>query len=315
MKALVTGGAGFIGSNIVEKLLKQGHTVIVLDNLVNGKKENLSFVSKYSSNKENFRFIQGDIRDLNLCCTAAKDIDVIFHQAALRSVPKSLEDPYEYNDVNITGTLNMLNAAKENKVKRFVFASSSSVYGETTKFPEKENDDLLLICPYALTKLTGEYYCRIFSENFGIETVALRYFNVFGPRQAVDDEYSVVIPKFIQSMLNDQQPPIHGDGQQSRDFVFVENVVDANLLAATKEGVSGLVVNIASGQDSTILSLVEILNQIMGKQIKPTFTPIRAGDVLKTLADISKAESALGYKPKLDFAEGLKKTVESWKNK
>ncbi len=380
MKYLVTGGAGFIGSHIVERLLKDGHDVRVLDNFSSGREENLGFVTQYavrsaqseglkSGNAQyavrgtQFELITGDIRHFPTCLDASKGVDAILHQAALRSVPKSLEIPHEYNAVNIDGTVNILEAARQNKVKRVVIASSSSVYGDAISFPQKESDTPLLISPYALTKLTGEYYSRIYSENYGLETVNLRYFNVFGPRQSLDDEYAVVIPKFITCMLNDEQPPIHGDGTQSRDFAYIDNVVQANLLAATassgavsdrhcedcepkakqdeaisaKTGDSAIdnglrsrnvhspqyavrssnkafceVLNVACGTDNSIIGLVESLNKIMGKNIKPKFTPKRQGDVMRTLADVTKIRQVLGYEPKVSFEEGLKKTVESF---
>jgi len=242
---------------------------------------------------------------------AVAGVDYVLHQAALRSVAKSLSNPYEYNEVNINGSLNLLKAAQGAGVKRLVFASSSAIYGDTAKFPEKETDFPKLISPYALTKLAGEYYCRIFSQNYGLETVSLRYFNVFGPRQAVDDEYSVVIPKFITCMLKNESTPIDGTGKQSRDFIFVDNVVDANLIAATKENLKTGVFNIGCGSSQTILELVAIINKIINKNIKPIFKPPRPGDVFKTLADISQAKKFLGYKPKIDFEEGLKRTI-SW---
>ena len=306
---LVTGGAGFIGSHIVERLLEEGHYVRVLDNFSSGKKENLSFVSRYSLLATLYSLTKGDIRDYSTCLGACEGIDFVLHQAALRSVPKSMENPYEYNEVNINGTLNILKAAKEKGVKRFVFASSSSIYGDTDIFPEKESHLPKLISPYALTKLSGEYYCRIFSENFGLETVSLRYFNVFGPRQSLDDEYAVVIPKFITCILNDRQPPIFGNGRQSRDFTHVDNVVQANILAAITPGISGEVFNIANGDDNTVLGLVDSLNKIINKSIKPQFKPLRPGDAFRTLADISKAKEMLGYKPEVDFEDGLRRTV------
>jgi len=311
MKYLVTGGAGFIGSHIVEVLLKRKHFVRVLDNFSSGKMENISF----AKGNKNFELIRGDIRNFSDCKKAAKGIDFVLHQAALRSVPKSMEDPHSYNEVNIDGTLNMLYASKEAKVKRFVLASSSSIYGETKKFPEKESDLPLLISPYALSKLAGEYYCRIFSLNFGLETVSLRYFNVFGPRQAVDDEYAVVIPKFITCILNNESPPIFGTGKQSRDFTFVRNVVEANLLAAKagKKAV-GEVFNVACGKDVRVIDLVKILNKITGKNIKPAFLPPRPGDVFKTLADTRKVRKILGFKGKYTFEQGLKITVDYFKN-
>ena len=310
MRALVTGGAGFIGSHITERLLKEGHSVVVLDNFYSGKEQNLSFVNNYSLSANRYTLIRGDIRSYDTCLSACQGIDVVFHQAALRSVPQSMKNPHDYNDVNINGTLNMLKAAKESKVKRFVFASSSSVYGDTDKFPQKEDQYPLLISPYALSKLTGEFYCRIFSQNYGLETVALRYFNVFGPRQALDDEYAVVIPKFISCILNDENPPIFGDGKQSRDFAYIDNVVGANFLTVKATGVAGQVFNVAGGKEQTIIELVADLNEIIGKSIKPKFLPKRTGDVYRTLADLSKAEKLLGYKPKVSFRKGLEQTVK-----
>jgi len=334
MRYLVTGGAGFIGSNIVESLLKDGHFVRVLDNFFTGKRQNLSFAidhqpstidPKIKGTVPAFELIEGDIRDKSTCEQACKGIDYVLHQAALRSVPKSMQDPESYNEVNIGGTLNMLQAAARAKVKRFVFASSSSVYGDTDKFPEKEDAFPLLISPYALTKLAGEYYCRIFSEHYGLETVCLRYFNVFGPRQALDDEYAVVIPKFIHCILHDEQPPIFGTGKQSRDFTYIDNVVEANILAATTpsphrgegqgEGSDGQktfhgVFNVANGSDHTVLELVDLLNKIIGKNINPKFLPPRPGDVFRTLADITKIKEILKFKPKVSFEDGLRKTVE-----
>jgi len=332
---LVTGGAGFIGSHIVERLLSEGHHVCVLDNFSSGKKENLDFALSPQSTvdspqkkkksvdrgprTEDFELFIGDIRDYDTCLDACNGVDYVLHEAALRSVPKSMDMPHEYNEVNIDGTVNMLKASLESKVKRFVLASSSSVYGDTDSFPQTEQDPSNLISPYALTKLAGEYYCRIFSVNHGLETVALRYFNVFGPRQSADDEYAIVIPKFTTCMLEDESPPIHGTGKQSRDFTYVANVVQANILAATTSlrntqsairNANHEVFNVACGKDQTILGLVDTLNKIMGKTIKPTFTPPRQGDVFRTLADISKISSKLGYEPKVGFEQGLRMTAE-----
>jgi len=315
MKYLVTGGAGFIGSHIVERLLKDNHDVIVLDNFYSGKEENVTFTKQFIKRDTQYELIRGDIRNIEDCLKATSGVDVIFHEAALRSVPASMKAPHSYNDVNIDGTLNVLEAAKENNVKRVVFASSSSVYGDTDQFPQVETAYPLLISPYALSKLAGEYYLRIFNENFGLETVSLRYFNVFGPRQALDDEYAVVIPKFIDCVLNDKNPPIFGDGKQSRDFTFVENVVNANLAAATVKDAAGHVFNVANGCDTTVLGIVDGVNKILGKNIEPQLLPLRKGDVYKTLADVSKLENILGLKDRIGFEEGLEKTVKYFQSK
>lgn len=304
---LITGGAGFIGSHVVEGLIKKGHFVRVLDNFSSGREENLKEVI------DKVELICGDIRNKDTCLKATKDIDFVSHQAALRSVPKSLANPHEYNEVNIEGSLNLLKASVKNKIRLFVFASSSSVYGEVKVFPEKEGFLPQPISPYALTKLTGEHYCRMFSCHYKLATVSLRYFNVFGPRQSLDDEYAVVIPKFIHCILNNEPPPIYGTGRQSRDFTHVDNVVEANILAIKKKNLKGEIFNIASGRDYSILYLVKILNQILNKNIKPVFLPKRAGDVFKTKADIRKAKRLLGFAPGIDFIEGLKLTVEYFK--
>lgn len=310
-KFLIAGGAGFIGSNLAEYLINQGHYVRVLDNFFSGKEENLNFVKDLSSDK--FELVRGDIRDKEACERACEGIDFISLQAALRSVPKSMEDPLSYNDVNINGILTLLQAASKKGVKRMVFASSSSIYGDTDLFPQKEDHYPKLISPYALSKLAGEYYCRIFSEHFNVETVCLRYFNVFGPKQALDDEYAVVIPKFIHCILNDQRPPIFGDGGQSRDFTYIENVVMANFLAMTTPGIKHEVFNVANGKDNSVLNIVETLNKIIGKNIQAELLPKRAGDVYRTCADISKIQQKLNFEPKIGFEEGLRKTVEYFK--
>jgi len=306
-KFLVTGGAGFIGSHIVEALLKKKCLVRVLDNFSSGKEENLKNI------KEKIELIRADIRDKRACLKATKGIDFILHQAALRSVPKSLLNPQDYNEVNIQGALNLLEASVKNKIKTFVFASSSSVYGEAKVFPQKESFLPTPISPYALTKLTGEHYCRIFSQHYGLSTIALRYFNVFGPRQSLDDEYAVVIPKFITCVLKNKPMPIYGTGRQSRDFTYVYNIVEANLLAAQNGNFKGEVFNIANGRDYSVLELARILNKFMHKEIKPIFLSKRPGDVFKTLADLSKAKKILGFRPKIDFIEGLKLTIEYFK--
>ncbi|MCX5693839.1 MAG: SDR family oxidoreductase [Candidatus Omnitrophica bacterium] len=307
-KFLVTGGAGFIGSHIVEALVKQNHYVRVLDNFSSGKMSNLKGLEK------KIDLVRGDIRFKPTCVKVTKGIDYCLHQAALRSVPKSMVEPHAYNDVNIDGTLNMLEASSQNKLKRFVFASSSSVYGDVKNFPQKETFVPNPISPYALSKLTGEYYCKIFSLYFKLPTIALRYFNVFGPRQALDDDYAVVIPKFIHCLMNSQPAPIFGNGRQSRDFTFVQNVVSANLLAASASKVKYGGFNVAGGKDTSILDLVKILNRILGKNIPPKLLAVRPGDVFKTLADISNTSKKLNFKPVVSFVDGLKITVDFWKN-
>lgn len=309
MNVLVTGGAGFIGSHITDRLVELKAHVRVIDDFSEGKEENLQHLM------DKIELIRGDIRDLNLVKRITKDVKFVFHQAARRSVPKSVDDPLTYNDVNVTGTLNLLLASYENKVKRVVFASSSSVYGDTDELPQKETFLPNLISPYAATKLAGEYYCRVFNETYGLKTVSLRYFNVFGPRQSLESQYAVVIPKFIDCLLNDEPPPIHGDGLQSRDFTYVSNVVEANLLSAIKEQAAGEVFNIAVGKTYNLLQLVENLNKITGKNINPIFTPPRRGDVRYTWADISKAKRLLSFSPEVDFVEGLKRAVEWYKNR
>ena len=305
MNFLVTGGAGFIGSNIVEKLLNQGHSVKILDNFATGKKENISdFLSKID-------IIEGDIRDYHIVIKSVEDIDVILHQAALPSVPRSVNNPITTNDVNVSGTVNLLNAAREKKVKRFIMASSSSVYGNNPELPKKESFYPNPLSPYAVSKLSGEYYLKVFSELYSMETIAIRYFNVFGPRQDPNSQYAAVIPKFINAIINDEQPIIYGDGYQSRDFTYIENVVEANILAATKKiNGSSLIVNCATHSRITLNELVEFINKYLGKEIKPLYTKEREGDVKHSFADITKISKELGYVVKVSFEEGLAKTIE-----
>jgi len=305
-KALVTGGAGFIGSHIVEALIARGLAVRVLDNFSSGRMVNLRNVAS------RIQLIRGDIRSKNTCLKATRGVDYVLHQAALRSVPRSMLNPGEYNQVNIQGTLNLLEAAGKNKVKSFVFASSSSVYGDVSVFPQKESFLPGPISPYALTKLAGEHYCRMFSSYYRLPTVSLRYFNVFGPRQPLDDQYSVVIPKFITCLLKNQRPPIYGSGRQSRDFTYVANIVEANLLSISRRSLSGEIFNVAGGKDYSILQLAAILNKLTGKDLKPKFLPQRAGDVFKTRADLSSIRKGLKFRPKIYFLEGLKLTVRSF---
>lgn len=312
-KYLITGGAGFIGSNIAEVLIKQGDLVRVLDNFSSGYEENLHFAKGLPAGK--LEIVRGDISNVADCERSCEGVDYVLHQAGLKSVPKSLKDPLSYNHVNIDGILFLLQAASKYKVKRFVFASSSSVYGNTDKFPQREDHLSLLISPYALSKLAGEYYCRIFSEFFNVETVALRYFNVFGPKQALDDEYSAVIPKFINAILNNEPPPIFGNGKQSRDFTYIDNVVSANIIAATTPGLKHEVFNAAVGKEYSVLDIVDGINRILGKKVEPKFLPVRAGDIFRSNSDISKIQRMTPYKPLVSFDDGLQKTVEYFRKK
>ncbi len=306
---LVTGGAGFIGGHIVEELVKREEKVRVFDNFHTGKKENLLSVL------DKIELIEGDIRNLKKVEEVMKGSDYVIHEAALRSVPKSMEDPLSYHEVNVTGILNILLAARKEKVKKVVLASSSSVYGETDQLPEKEEFPPKPISPYALTKLSGEYYCKLFSKAYGLKTVSLRYFNVFGPRQSLESQYAVVIPKFIVCMLKNEPPPIHGDGLQSRDFTYVDNVVKATIQAALVTDLNGEVLNIACGKAYTVLDIVKYVNQILGKNVQPTFSPPRPGDVKHTLADVSLMKKRLGLAAEVNFPEGLKRTVEYFSKK
>ena len=302
-KVLVTGGAGFIGSHIVDRLLKLEAGVVVLDNLVSGKLENLSgFLDK-------IKFIQKDLRDDDALEQALEGVDFVSHQAALRSVPKSVNKPLEYHDVNTTGTLGLFLKASQKGIKRIAYASSSSVYGDREDFPEKEQDLTSPVSPYAATKLIGEKYAHVFMRLYNLEIVSLRYFNVYGPRQSLEDEYAVVVPKFINCLLKGDSPPIYDDGEQERDFTYVENVVEANIKALVKEGVGGEVFNIADGKPKSVNYLLEVLKEIMNKDINPEYLPSRPGDVRKTHADITKAKDILGWQPNIDFKEGLKRTV------
>ena len=306
MKYLVTGGAGFIGSNIVSELLRQQHEVRVLDNFATGKRENILPLMK----NPNLTMIEGDLRSFHIVRAAVKGMDYILHQGALPSVPRSINDPITSNDVNILGTLNLLEAAREFGVKRVICASSSSIYGNSEILPKVETMPVNPMSPYALTKYAQERYCQVFYNLYGLETAALRYFNVFGPNQDPTSQYSAVIPKFIRLIQQDKEPVIYGNGSQSRDFTFVENNVWANIQACTAEKAAGEVINIACGERYTLLDLVRMINEILGKNIKPHFEPERPGDVKHSLADIEKAKSVLGYEVKVDFQEGLRRTIE-----
>ncbi len=302
---LVTGGAGFIGSHIAEELVRRRFQVRVVDNLISGKKENLApFFDK-------IEFIEGDIRDFDLCRRVCHGVDIVLHQAALPSVPRSIEDPLTTNEINIKGTLNLLVASTETRVRRFVFASSSSVYGDDAHLPKKEGLEGTPLSPYAVSKRVGEMYCRVFSQIFGLETVSLRYFNIFGPRQDPLSHYAAVVPNFINRLLKDENPVIFGDGEQSRDFTYVANVVEANILASRAAGVSGENFNIACGERTTVKCLARRINEILGKDIRPLFDAPRPGDIPHSFADIARAKRMLRYVPSVSFIEGLRKTV-SW---
>lgn len=306
-KVVVTGGSGFIGSNIVERLLAYGNEVVVIDNFLTGRKENID------SFKDDLQLIDGSIQDLELLKTNFEGVDYVLHQAALPSVPRSIDDPITTNKNNIDGTLNVLVAAKDAGVKRVIYAASSSAYGNTPTLPKHEGMQSDPLSPYAISKLAGEQYCKVFYEIYGLETVALRYFNVFGPRQDPNSHYAAVIPKFIKKMLNGESPIIFGDGEQSRDFTYVQNNVDANLLACTAADAPGKVFNIACGGRITLNELVMFLNDIIGTDIVPVYDAERPGDVKHSLADVTRARDILGYKPSYDLKEGLLETVEWFK--
>lgn len=303
---LVTGGAGFIGSHIVKQLVARGEQVRVLDNLMTGSRRNLD------GTFEKIEFIEGDIRDAELVRRAMQGTTYCLHQAALPSVPRSIEDPLTCHDINVNGTLNLLLAAREAGVDRFVYASSSSVYGDLAVLPKQEDMPTRPLSPYAINKLAGELYTRVFSSLYGLPTVSLRYFNVFGPSQDPQSPYAAVVPLFISTMRKDVPATVHGDGEQSRDFCYVENVVAANLLACTApaEKVAGKTFNIACGKRYSINELVACINEILGKQIKPRHVAPRNGDVRDSLADINLATRYLGYEPQVEFAEGLRRTVK-----
>ncbi len=301
---LVTGGCGFIGSHIVRGLLEAGHTVRVLDNLCTGKRENLAEVA------DRVELFHGDINDSVVVQEALRGVDRVFHQAALASVPLSLERPLDTNAACVTGTLSMLHWSQKAGVKRFVYAASSSAYGDQPTSSKRETDLPRPLSPYAVAKLAGEYYCQSYYHSFGLETVGLRYFNVFGPRQDPDSPYSAVIPIFVSKILSGQRPTIYGDGQQSRDFTYVANVVRGNLLASEVSGIGGRVFNLADGRQTTLLQLLELLSKFLGKEITPDFQPARVGDVRESLADITQARMVLGYEPAVGLEDGIGRTIE-----
>ncbi len=305
---LVTGGAGFIGSHICERLLNDGHSVRVLDNLSTGKESNISALAG------DVEFVRGDLRDKDVVARAVEGAEVIFHEAALGSVPRSVADPITTHEVNLTGTLNVFLAAKDAGVRRVVYASSSSVYGDTEELPKHEGMTPRPLSPYALTKLAGEHYASIFKLVYGYEIVSLRYFNVFGPRQDPESQYAAVIPRFVTALLEGRSPTVYGDGLQSRDFTFIDNVVEANLLAAQAEGAAGKAFNVACGGRFSLMQLLGSLKEIIGSEVEPTHEESRKGDIRDSQAAISAAERELGFKVKIGFEEGLRRTV-AWYRK
>lgn len=308
---LVTGGAGFIGSNLCEAILKMGCRVRCLDNLSTGKIENV----KLFETDLRYEFIKGDIRDTDTCAAACEGADYVLHQAAWGSVPRSIEMPLLYEDINIRGTLNMLEAAKNTGVKCFVYASSSSVYGDSTALPKKEGQEGRLLSPYALTKRADEEYASLYTRLYGLKTVGLRYFNVFGRRQDPHGAYAAVIPKFIKQLLNGEVPTINGDGLQSRDFTYIENVVQANLKACLSPAeAGGEAFNIAYGGREYLIDVYNSIARALNVDIKPIYAPDRAGDIKHSNADISKAKRLLGYEPQYSFDRGLSEAIEWYKD-
>ena len=298
-KVIVTGGLGFIGSKLVERLIAQNE-VTIIDDKSTGKLDNVNHLKQ-----DNLNIINGSITDLNLT-KIFEDQDYVFHQAALPSVPRSVKDPISSNEANITGTLKVLTAAKDSGVKKVICASSSSVYGDTPTLPKSEDMPVNPLSPYAVTKVTGEFYCKVFQDIYGLQTASLRYFNVFGPRQDPNSQYAAVIPKFIYAIQNNEPPIIYGDGEQSRDFSYIKHVVDANILACESDKTG--IFNIACGRRITINKLVDMINEILGKDIEPVYAEPRPGDIKHSLADISRART-FGYEPEGNFKEELKETI------
>jgi nucleoside-diphosphate-sugar epimerase len=300
---LVTGGAGFIGSHIVGELVGRGERVRVLDNLSTGKK---AYLAPY---RDSIEFLKGDIRDTRTCAKAMKGVRFVLHQAALRSVPRSVDDPISTDEVNTHGSLLVLQAAREAGVQRLVYASSSSAYGDNPALPKVESMTPMPRSPYAVSKLTAEYYCRVYTQTFGLSTVSLRYFNVYGPGQDPRSQYAAVIPAFIHALRHGRPGVIHGDGEQSRDFTYIDDCVAANLLACTAPGVDGEVFNVACGAKTSINEIYTTIGRLLGRPLPARYEPARAGDVRHTLADLSRTRARLGYRPQTQIAEGLKRTV------
>jgi len=302
-KILVTGAAGFIGSNIVDALLERGDDVVAFDNLSTGNRDNLP------CDHPQLTVVEGSITDAGALADALEGVEYVFHQAALASVPLSVERPLDTNEHCVTGTLNVLNEARKAGVKRVVYAASSSAYGDQPTLAKRETDLPSPLSPYAVAKLAGEYYCQAFYHTYGLETVGLRYFNVFGPRQDPESPYSAVIPIFLTLLLQGKQPVVYGDGQQSRDFTYVKNIVNANLAAATAKNVAGRIINVANGKSTSLLELLRLLNEQLGTHIQPKHDPPRAGDVRDSMADNTLATQLLDYEVEVDFEEGLKRSI------
>jgi len=306
-KFLVTGGAGFIGSNICKRLVSQGCFVRVVDNLLTGKKSNLADVI------DKIEFIRADMGDSEVAQSAMKDIDVVLHEGALPSVPVSVENPAATHKHCVNATFTLLLAARDAGIKRFVYAASSSAYGDAPTSPKVETMPASPLSPYAVAKLTGEYYCSVFYKIYGLETVSLRYFNVFGPYQDPASQYAAAIPAFVTAILKDEPPIIYGDGEQSRDFTYIDNVVDANLLAARARQTKGEVVNIACGRAVTVNEIIDMINNLLGKNVKPKYAAPRPGDVKHSLADITAARNLINYRPKVSFSDGLRLAIDWYK--
>jgi len=307
MKYLVTGGSGFIGSNIVEYLVNKGEQVRVIDNFSTGRRQNLEPL------EDRIEIIDGDIKDFWTVNDAVQGIDYVLHQAALPSVPRSVKNPLTSNEVNVNGTLNLLEASRHAKVKKFVMASSSSVYGESEELPKHEKMRPSPLSPYAVTKLTNEYYLKVYWELYGFPTVALRYFNIFGPKQNPNSEYAAVVPKFITCLLTGKAPKVYGDGEQSRDFTYIDNAVQANILAATNDKIVGDYFNVACGGQYTLNQMLDMIRKIIGTDIQAQYEPAREGDIKHSFASIEKFRQ-FGYNPKVSFEDGLKRTVDFYKN-
>lgn len=304
---LVTGGAGFIGSHIATRLVEMGHAVRVIDNFSTGTRANLDHVA------DKIDLLEGDLRDPDHCHRACADVDMIFHEAAIPSVPKSVEFPQDSHDTNINGTFNLLLAARAQKCRRVIYAASSSAYGDSEVSPKHEGLRPIPLSPYAAQKLTGEIYCKAFTTCYGLETLSIRYFNVFGPRQDPTSQYAAAIPAFVTAILNDRPPTVYGDGEQTRDFTYIDNIVHGNLLAAQAERTNGETVNVACGDSISVNQIVVRINELLGKNIRPVYVDPRPGDVRHSTADIRLAKELLGFEPQVSFEQGLKRAIDCYR--